>query len=458
MKSIINVITLLAIVYLVSSCKEDSSPTDSTNQKPNFESLQIELNSEEKTIVDELNKFINPINGADPNTDNSDLKVFDQFSTAKVIGLGEATHGTKEFFQMKHRIFKYFVQKHGFRIFGFEADMGECIYIDRFITKGIGSINDVMNKMHFWTWKTEEVKNLILWMRDYNNSRSETNQIHLLGVDCQYVNYNKALIGEYLSNFDPNYPEYINNILSIMEKTTYQAVSKMTDIDYNTLRKRFDSVYVYLENNKTKLSGQSGLFEYNLINRLAKQSTQFLDVASGKTSNTRDSYMAENTIWLTQLLSSNTKVVSWAHNGHVAKNELYTGTGSQGYHLKQKLNDDYKVIGFSFNTGSFRAVTYHSVSNSYGGVQEQFINRLPPRESTNYIFYALNMKNFILVNSSLAGSEKGYNWLNTSRNFLSIGAVYAYDIASNYFYPQNLITLFDAIIHFRTTSAAIAYM
>lgn len=451
MRKKLNLVILFISLIFLSFCKEEASINE-----PVIETPEIELNDSEKEIVTELNKFITLLKSTTPSLDNSDLTVFDQFADATVIGVGEATHGTKEFFQMKHRLFKYFVENHGFKIFGFEADMAECIYIDRFITKGIGTIDEVMRKMHFWTWRTEEVKNLILWMRDYNSGKSEAGQIHLIGVDCQFVNYNKPLIEEYLNTYDNNYPSYIKPILIQINNITYQQGSLIDAAQYETLQKKCDSVYTYFETNKSKLIANSGKFEYDIISRLIVQSKQFLDVVTKKSFNYRDLYMAENTLWLTTLLGNRTQVMSWAHNAHVAKNPAYS-TGSQGYHLSQELGTNYKVIGFSFNQGSFQAVNYDTTTKQYTGLVQHNIEQLPLRESFNYIFHAASPKDFILIHSKVPASNPLYAWLNSSRKFMMVGAVYSSVLANNYYSNCTLKLAYDAVIHIQKTNSAVAY-
>ncbi len=449
MNKLTNYLFLFIILIFLTSCKNKSTITEP-------ETPQIELDESEKEIVNELDNYITPLNGTSPSLDNSDLSVFDKFSDAKIIGLGEATHGTKEFFEMKHRIFKYFAENYGFKIFGFEADMGECIYIDRFITKGIGTIDEAMNKMHFWTWKTMEVKDLILWMKNYNVGKSPQNQIHLLGIDCQYTNYNKGLIEDYLKNYENSYPNYIDSILEKISSLTYQDGEAINTTEKLKLKNNCDSVYTYFENNKNSLISKSGEFEYDIIVRLLEESKQFLDVITETLYNYRDYYMAKNAIRLTNLLGGETKVILWAHNLHVAR-DLNFSTGSLGYVISLILGINYKVIGFSFDQGEFQAINYDQKTNQYTGLIIHDIERLPLRESTNYIFQAANPKDFILLFSNVPNTTPLYNWLNSYRLFMSIGSVYSIDFYNSYYYNANLLLFFDAIIHIQKTNSAIAY-
>ena len=452
MKDWVVIFVLVVISFLFVSCKKEPAPTS-----PVQFTTEANLTDSQKELVKELNKYIKPFNGSAISNDDSDLQVFDSFADAKVIGIGEATHGTKEFFQMKQRLFKYFVEKHGFKIFGFEADMGECIYIDRFICNDIGTINDAMGKMHFWTWRTQEVKDLILWMNQYNKSKSPDNKIHLLGVDCQFKDMNKQLVMQYIQKYDPGHPLYIDKILTDIDLLSNDQIKTLTTTEKNLLKARCDSIKTYFDDNNSRLIAASGSFEFKITRQLLRQTQQFIDVTSSPSYNYRDLYMAENTEWLTEVLGPNTKVVQWAHNGHVAKDPSFSGMGSQGYVLSGDLFTQYKVIGFSFDYGSFRAMGYNTQQNSYTSLTIHSITQTPPEDSYNFIFNFSQPQNFILINGNIPQSSPLYNWINSSHKFLSIGAVYTSAYFDNYFASYNLGSVYDAVIHFHNTTASIQY-
>jgi len=90
---------------------------------------------------------------------DNDLKPLTSFRTVNIIGLARPPNGTKEFFQMKHRIFKYMVEKHGFKAIAFEMDVA-----DHDLRRSYPGQNKwgywigYEGKMYFWTWKTDEVR------------------------------------------------------------------------------------------------------------------------------------------------------------------------------------------------------------------------------------------------------------------------------------------------------------
>jgi erythromycin esterase len=89
----------------------------------------------------------------DPAVDLTDLApVSDALANARVVGLGEATHGTREFFQLKHRLVRYLVMEHGYRLFGLEANFSETLALDRYVVHGEGSPRDALRGIYFWTW------------------------------------------------------------------------------------------------------------------------------------------------------------------------------------------------------------------------------------------------------------------------------------------------------------------
>lgn len=101
----------------------------------------------------------------------------------EVVGMGESTHGSREIFQMKHRMFEFLVTKMGYRVFALEASLPDCIAMDRYVTTGQGDPAQAVQAQGFWTWATEEVLGLIKWMRAYNEKNG--NVLRVVGVDMQ---------------------------------------------------------------------------------------------------------------------------------------------------------------------------------------------------------------------------------------------------------------------------------
>lgn len=100
--------------------------------------------------------------------DDADLDLFaDIVGDARIVALGESTHGTREFFLVKHRLLEFLVRKLGFTVFAIEANQLAVEKINRYVQGGDGTARDVMRVM-FRVWNTEEMLELVEWMRAYN--------------------------------------------------------------------------------------------------------------------------------------------------------------------------------------------------------------------------------------------------------------------------------------------------
>ena len=121
---------------------------------------------------------------------------------ARIVSLGEATHGTREFFQLKHRLLEYCVSELGFTIFGIEASYPECLRINDYVLHGTGNPADALASQRFWTWDTEEVLALIEWMRIWNSTH--TRKVKFYGFDMQFPTEAALRLLDYLKRVAPD--------------------------------------------------------------------------------------------------------------------------------------------------------------------------------------------------------------------------------------------------------------
>lgn len=109
-------------------------------------------------------------------------------SDKRIIALGEATHGNKEFQELKLNIFKKLVEENGVRAFAIEGDFGGCLEVNDYIHGGSGSTLEAVKKIGFKIYQTKEMMDLIDYMRDYNLSHID-DDINFYGFDMQRTEY-----------------------------------------------------------------------------------------------------------------------------------------------------------------------------------------------------------------------------------------------------------------------------
>ena len=122
---------------------------------------------------------------------------------ARVVELGEATHGTREFFQLKHRMLEFLATQMGFTIFSIEANMPEAYKLNDYVLTGKGDPKELLKGMYFWTWDTEEVLDMILWMRKFNESGK--GRIEFTGFDMQTPNVALGIVRGFVGKYDEDY-------------------------------------------------------------------------------------------------------------------------------------------------------------------------------------------------------------------------------------------------------------
>ncbi len=128
---------------------------------------------------------------------------------ARIVELGEATHGTREFFQLKHRMIEFLASEKGFTIFSIEANMPEAYRLNDFVLNGTGDPKQLLKGMYFWTWNTEEVLDMILWMREFN--KSGKGRIEFTGFDMQTPNVSMEIVRKFMISRDrPYYDATLN--------------------------------------------------------------------------------------------------------------------------------------------------------------------------------------------------------------------------------------------------------
>jgi erythromycin esterase-like protein len=106
---------------------------------------------------------------------------------ARIVALGEATHGTREFFQLKHRLLEFLVTEMGFTTFAIEANWPESLEVNEYVLHGRGDPAMLLAELHCWPWDTEEVLDLIRWMRQYNTSSTHRTRVRFSGFDAQFT-------------------------------------------------------------------------------------------------------------------------------------------------------------------------------------------------------------------------------------------------------------------------------
>ena len=131
--------------------------------------------------------------------------MFDRFADAKVVLLGEATHGTSEFYRARAAITRRLIEHHGFSIVAVEADWPDAARIDAYVRhRPVPDGDDAaFERFPTWMWRNEEVADFVNWMRAYNKERAEDDRAEFRGLDVYSLNASIKSVLDYLDKVDP---------------------------------------------------------------------------------------------------------------------------------------------------------------------------------------------------------------------------------------------------------------
>ncbi len=305
----------------------------------------IHVNGQQEKIVNWINTNKITINTVNTTSNTTDLIALNKkFINKQIIAIGESTHGTKEFFQMKHRLFKYLVEEYGYTVFAIEEPYYQCSMINDYILTGNGDLKEITKGM-YWCFYAEEIFDLINWMKDYNKYENNPDKkLTFFGFDSFNAQTGKLDIVNYLNKVDTKtFNEYISVLNSLSGKSSESLHSE-----------EIKSLRVVFQTNKSDYIKSSSEKEWNHINHLITTILQYSEWINDE--DLRESQMAINIDWYLNYIKPESKMFVWAHNSHISI-ENSDELKAMGAYLLEQYNNKYLSIGFEFDNGSFNVPT-----------------------------------------------------------------------------------------------------
>jgi erythromycin esterase len=414
-----------------------------------------------------------PFETTQPGSDFTDLLPLKALiGDARLVALGEATHGTHEFFQMKRRVIEFLVQEMGFTVFALEAYWPEAERIDDYVLTGRGNVKELLAGLQYWPWNTQEMLDLIEWMQDYNAQRSTAPPVHFSGFDMQNAKLALGDLLSYLQTIDPDAAALAEAksgcFRPYMDYTFQQAEYAQLAADARAACRRdlqdvYDSLLVQQAAYEARSSPEAfadALHSARLViqNEAMAAVTEEGDFLTRDRFNTRDQAMAENVSWLLDQAGPQAKMILWAHNAHVQTTEWqFRGTAytPMGVHLRQAYGDEMTVFGFSFYEGSFNAYTYDATTGSYGALTEHAAGALPADSVEQYL-HGAGLPRFFLDLRQANAAPSGSGWLGTPHWLRFVGAEYDPELPpEDYAFRVSLPQAFDVLIYFDRTTPSV---
>jgi|SRR5919205_497943 erythromycin esterase len=393
-----------------------------------------------------------PLKSVDEQKNFADLKPLKQvLRGVRIVGLGEETHGTREFFQLKRRLVEFLVREAGFTVFAMEVSYAASIDINEYVLNGKGDRDKALAKQGLWAWDTQEVSELLEWLRQYNSSVPAEKKVRFVGIDIHNNNQAIERVSNYLAKVAPERLEAFNKAVQLFRsddsgRQHLEYIIKISHEDKVQALATLNELLGFLYVNQTQFTLQTSAAEFaqafENANILAEFAETYhrpqLDLA-------RDLYMAQNLKRRIDEAKPGTRIVLWAHNDHVAKDK-----GRLGGYLQSAYGSDYYALGFSFNQGAFQA--RELAANVTIGALKEFTVGAAPEGSVEWYLNRAGIGNFIIDFRNTAKTAVIEQWLTNPRRMRSIGLGFVNDRST--FQRVNLQQTFDGLAFIETTTRA----
>ncbi|HWO26723.1 MAG TPA: erythromycin esterase family protein [Kofleriaceae bacterium] len=365
---------------------------------------------------------------------------------ARIVALGEATHGTREFFQMKHRLLEYLVAKQGFTVFAIEANQPECRAVNDYVLHGTGTARDALAGIAFWS--TEEVLAMIEWMRAWNADPAHPQKVLFTGFDMQMTFVPHASVTALLEKVAPDQAKaWLAPIAVLGGRFAMEAIAKASPEERGKIGAGLAALARAFDANRKAWTAAAGAAAYTDARHdltILAQALEMHAAAGAAKPTARDRAMADNVGWL--LEQTRAKLVLWAHNGHVSN--VLPAFPNMGGLLRARYKQAYVNIGFVFGEGSFRASDLTKPAR--GAID---VKLGPPPESHGSVAFSRTGKPLLALDlRALPQRGPVRDWFAQQHAVREVG--YGFSSEREMTGPQVLPQRYDAVIFVDKTTAS----
>jgi erythromycin esterase-like protein len=296
--------------------------------------------------------------------------MFDRFADARVVLLGEASHGTSEFYRARAAISKRLIERHGFTIVAVEADWPDAATLDRYVRhrEPREGEEQAFERFPMWMWRNTDVDAFIRWLRGHNQGRAYEQMTGFYGLDLYNMSASMRAVIDFLDEEDPEAAKLARERYGCLEPWAdnpaaygrhslvegyarcevgvMQMLKELTDRNFRCLSEECDEWLDAAANA-----------------RLVKNAEAYYRVmyhGSAESWNLRDTHMFETLCQLLDAKGPQPKAIVWAHNSHIG-NAAFTEMGMSrgelniGQLTKEKFGDKARLVGLGTAGGTVAA-------------------------------------------------------------------------------------------------------
>lgn len=417
------------------------------------------LSSPEQT----LRREVQPLSGSDQDYDALLARV----GGASVVLLGEASHGTHEFYRERSHITRRLIEEHGFQGVAVEADWPDAYRVNRYV-HGASEDGDAeealrgFRRFPTWMWRNADVLDFVGWLRDHNDRRPPEGAAGFFGLDLYSLYSSVAEVIAYLERVDPPAAERARQRYACFEpfggeqdygRAATLGISescRLGVLDQLVELQRLGNAYL----RRDGIAAEDEQFYAEQNARLVASAEEYYRSMFGDPAsswNLRDRHMADTLERLLRHVGRRgepPRLVVWEHNSHIGDARMTEmgrrGELNVGQLARQRWPEGVALVGFTTYSGTVTA------ASSWDAPAERKRVRPALPASWEALFHSLGEPRFLLDLSSGEAARA----LAKPRLERAIGVIYRPESerASHYF-SANIAGQFDAVVHVDETRA-----
>ena len=415
--------------------------------------------------VDLIRSAAQPLTGADTDFDS----LIELIGDARFVLLGEASHGTHEFYRARADITRRLITEKGFNAVAVEADWPDAYRVNRFV-RGVSDDGDAeeslsgFKRFPTWMWRNADVLDFVGWLREFNDGRAPAARAGFYGLDLYSLFGSIQTVVGYLDTVDPAAAQRARYRYSCFEHAREDPQAYGYAASFDLSQSCEDDVVAQLlelrrkEPEYARRDGRLAADEFFAAEqnaRLVQNAERYYrSMFGGRVSswNLRDRHMAETLDALSIHLSAPrrpARIVVWAHNSHLgdarATEMGRSGELNVGQLLRERAGRDAVLVGFSTHTGTVTAASDWDALPE----RKRVVESLPG--SFERLLHDTGIDRFLV---SLRDGGPVADALREPRLERAIGVIYRPETerASHYF-EARLSDQFDAVLHYDHTRA-----
>lgn len=332
-------------------------------------------------------------------------RLFDRFAERRIVLLGEASHGTSEFYRARAAITRRLIETHGFTIVAVEADWPDAAVIDRYVRhrQPRARRHTAFERFPVWMWRNLEVKDFVEWLRGHNEGKQEPELAGFYGLDLYNMRGSIAAVLEHLEETDPRAAAIARERYGCLtpwqnEPSTYgrAALTKgFRKCEEAVVKQCRDLLERQLQ---AGLEAGDDLIEAAQNARLIASAEKYYRImyyGGPESWNMRDTHMFETLRHVLDARGPKAKAVVWAHNSHIGDaRQTEMGTARDELSIGQLCRENYAgdtaLIGFGTHGGRVAA------ASDWGGKMEVKTIRSSREDSYERLLHDSRIERFLL--------------------------------------------------------------